>query len=240
MSSFYCILIGCEPYFSSLITITGEQEPQPGWLLGSAAGPPPTGPAAQPPLPQPTSNGGACKSAPAPAPAPTPAAVPAMEAEAQRGLGGGAAAAASAVVPGAPGPGLHDPDPGQQSPCASREGDAARAHLGSAPAADAVAQADQEHRTGGDAAQRVGPEREGAVEAVGRGSAAPVGQAEEEGGAGQQARGRAREPVPEGGAAAGGDVALPGGEPQADPWLEPHGVPGPRRSLAPTNLRVNP
>ena len=163
-----------------------------------------------------------------------------MGAEAQRGLGGGAAAASPALVLEASGPALRDPDPGQQSPCVPREGDVAHARLEAASTADAAPQADQDRRADGDAAQP-GPEREGAVEAGGAASAALAGKAEEEGGAGQQARVDAPESVPEGGAAAGGDLALPGSEPRADPWLEPHGVPRPLRSLAFTcDLGVNP
>lgn len=85
------------------------------------------------------------------------------------------------------------------------------------------------------------PGTEGTIEADGEASAAPAGNAGVEGGAGQQARVEARESVAEGEAAAGGDPALPSSEPQADPWLEPHGVPRPLRSLPSTRkLGLNP
>lgn len=185
-----------------------------------------TGSVAHPPHSQPSSNGGACKSVPAPAPT-----VAAMspgrdeEGETQPGLGGSPSAASPALVPGESGPGLRDPGPRRQSPRGQITGDPVHARSGSAPAADAASQEDQQRGVNGGAARRAGPEREGAVEADGEGSAALGGKAAGEGSAGKQADSDARGPVAEGGAAAGAEVVASASEPQADSWLELHGVP---------------
>ena len=183
------------------------------------------GSAAQPPHSQPTSNGGTCKRASTPAPA--PANVPRTGAQTQPDQGG----AGCGLAHEASGPGLQDPVPRQQCLCAPMEGDAVHARSDSASAAGAAVQADQERRSSGHAAQRAGPGRGTAVEADGGGSAAHAGKAAWEGGAGQQAELDVREPVAEGGMAAGAELAAPGSEPQADSWLELHGVRGPLGTL---------